>query len=486
LTAVLFYPALSLLCRLQLIGLIALLLLGLSPAAEEKRLAVYSPQTSFTVAVTDHDDREYVSLTDLLDPFGRATLTHDGKRWRLKLEMPNGGKTDGEFTENSTQAKLRGKKITLANAFFADNSRGYIPMVSAQILLSQLLGLNANLRVNSRRLFVGEVTTTYSADLQKGTPSKLVLHFSAPVNPSISTEPGRVRLTFKNEPLVANATNPQTLDDPIIHSAVFSDNNGSSEIAVTTSAPVLATFTDNGKTITFAPAPTPVAQAQPTTPAPTTTPSNQAAPTAPATTAAAAVPPRFLVIIDPAHGGDDPGAALGDGRFEKDVTLAIARRIRNDLDQRGIAAVLLREGDATLTLDQRAAAANASRAGIYIAIHVATLGSGVRLYSARLSSAQAAKRGFVPWNSAQVAYLDQSHNLAASMISEFDSRRIHAVPLESGLRPLRNITKPAIAVEVAPPQGTVESLTSIIYEQSVAASIGAAIANVRNAMETAR
>jgi N-acetylmuramoyl-L-alanine amidase len=192
------------------------------------------------------------------------------------------------------------------------------------------------------------------------------------------------------------------------------------------------------------------------------------------------------VIIDPAHGGDDPGAALGDGLFEKDVTLAIARRIRNDLDQRGIAAVLLREGDATLTLDQRAAAANASRAGIYIAVHVATLGSGVRLYSARLNGTQGSKHGFVPWNSAQSAYLDQSHNLAASMISEFDSRQIHATPMESGLRPLRNVAKPAIAIEVAPPQGTVESLTSIIYEQAVAASVGAAVANVRSAMETGR
>jgi N-acetylmuramoyl-L-alanine amidase len=482
----LFYPALSLFRRLHLIGLIALLLLGLSPAAEEKRLAVYSPQASFTVGVTDHDGREYVSLTDLLDPFGRATLTLDGKRWRLKFEMPDGGKTDGEFTDNSAQAKLRGKKITFANAFFADNSRGYIPMLSAQIVLSQLLGLPANLRVNSRRLFVGDVATTYSADLQKGNPSKLVLHFSAPVNPSVSTEPGRVRLTFKNEPLVANASNPQALDDSTMHSAVFSDGNGSSEIAVATSSPVLATFTDNGKTITLAPAP--VAQAPkpaPTSPAPTQL-TQAATPSSPAGTATPPVPPRFLVVIDPAHGGDDPGAALADGLFEKDVTLAIARRLRNDLDQRGIAAVLLREGDATLTLDQRAMAANASRAGIYIAIHVATLGSGVRLYSARLSNVPATKHSFVPWNSAQAAYLDQSHNLAASMISEFDSHKIRAIPMESGLRPLRNVTKPAIAVEVAPPEGAIEGLTSVVYEQSVASAIAAAIANVRSAMETAR
>ncbi len=482
-SAVLLYPADSLIRRLQLIGLVALLLLGLSPAAEEKRLAVYSPQTNFAIAVNDHLGGEYISVTDLLDPFGRATLTQDRKHWRLKLEMSTGGKTDGEFTDNSTQAKLRGKKITLANVFYVENSRGYIPMVSAQIVLSQLLGLPANLRMNSRRLFVGDVSTTYSAELQKGNPAKLVLHFSAPVNPSVSTEPGRVRLTFKNEPLVANPANPQTLEDATIHSATFSDNNGSSELAIGTSAPVIATFADNGKTITIAPAP--VAQAPKPVPVPTPAPPTQAPPTAPAT-ATAPTPPRFLIIIDPAHGGDDPGAALGDGLFEKDVTLAIARRVRNDLDQRGIAAIMLREGDATLTLDQRAAAANASRAGMYVGIHVDTLGSGVRLYSARLSNAPAVKHGFAPWNSAQAAYLNQSHNLAASMVSEFDTRKIRAVPLESGLRPLRNVTKPAIVIEVAPPDGTIEGLTSVVYEQSVAGAIGAAIANVRNAMETNR
>jgi len=195
-----------------------------------------------------------------------------------------------------------------------------------------------------------------------------------------------------------------------------------------------------------------------------------------------------VVVIDPAHGGDDPGAALGDGLFEKDVTMAIARRIRNELEQRGIAATLVREGDATLTIDQRAAVANASRLGLYISVHVDTLGSGVRLYSARLSDpAQATKHGFVPWNSAQSAYLDQSHNLVASLIGEFDSRKIQAVPLETGMRPLRNITKPAIAIEVAPPPGSdIKGLTTVVYEQAVATAVGSAIANLRGAVEAGR
>lgn len=470
--------------RSQLLGLALLLLLGFSRAAEEKKLAVYSPQTNFTVPVFDHEGREYVSLIDLVDPFGRAELGPDKKRWRLKLELPSGKSVEGEFTENSSQAKLRGKKITLAAPYWMDTRRGYIPLASAHIVLSQLVGLNANLRENSRRLFIGEVGSSYSADLQKGNPSKLVLHFATPVNPTISTEPGKVRLTFNREPLVAGANNPQTIDDPVMHSATFSEANGASEIVVATSAPVLATFGDMNKTITLTPAPVQVAQTpKPTIPIPSPTVPVQPSPTTPATTPAPVVQ-RFVVIIDPAHGGDDPGEALGNGLFEKDVTLAIARRIRNELDQRGIAAVLLREGDATLTADQRAASANASRNGMYIAVHVDTVGAGVRLYSARLNaSPDGSKFGFVPWNSAQYSSLDQSHNLIASMISEFDSRRIRAVPLEAGLRPLRNISKPAIAVEVAPAENNRDALTLAPYQQSVASAIAAGIANIRKPAE---
>jgi N-acetylmuramoyl-L-alanine amidase len=202
---------------------------------------------------------------------------------------------------------------------------------------------------------------------------------------------------------------------------------------------------------------------------------------------AAPVPPKFIVIIDPAHGGEDPGAALGEGLFEKDVTLAIARRLRTDLDQRGIMAVMVRDSDTTLSLDQRATAANASRSAVYVSIHAATLGNGVRLYTSRLGNATTSnKRGFLPWDSAQGAYIDLSHSVAASVVTELGSRKLQVTPLESGLRPLRNVAKPAIAVEIAPAEDSPESLTSVGYQQSVASAVAAGIANVRNTVEAAR
>ncbi len=464
--------------RSHLIWLLALILLGLSPAAEEKRLAVYTPQTGFTVPVTDHDSLEYVSVTDLLDPFGQATLKKDGKRWRLHFEA-SGKSIDGEFSEGNAEAKIRGKKIRLGHPFWADSGRGYIPLTASPALLAQFVPGSSYLRENSRRLFVGEVATTFTADLQRGNPSRLVLHFSAPVNPSVATEPGHVKFTFSREPLVSSGQ-PQTFDDPLIRTSVYSENNGASEITVTAGVPVTASFSDGNRTITLTPVP--VQAAAPPTPALPPAPATPAPGTSAQSTQPAA-PPRFLVVVDPAHGGTDPGAALGAGLFEKDVTLAIARRIRTELDQRGIAAVLLRDSDATLTLDQRAVAANASRGAIYLAVHADSLGSGVRLYTSRTNGSASPQAVFVPWDQAQAHYIDQSRKLSASVLDELGSRQVRTVLLETGLRPLRNLAKPAIAIEVAPPANSADGLTSVAYEQSIATATAAAVAKVRGSLE---
>src|SRR5260370_29649442 len=81
---------------------------------------------------------------------------------------------------------------------------------------------------------------------------------------------------------------------------------------------------------------------------------------------------RVLAVVDPAHGGDERGAALTDTLPEKNVTLGFARLLRHELEIRGFAFAFLRDPDHSSTLDQRAAAANAARAGIYISLHAAS------------------------------------------------------------------------------------------------------------------
>ncbi len=85
----------------------------------------------------------------------------------------------------------------------------------------------------------------------------------------------------------------------------------------------------------------------------------------------ARTPGRPLVVIDPGHGGKDGGAPGASGQArEKDVTLLIARELREELAKRGrVRIALTRDGDTFLTLDERAAIARRLGAALFVAIH---------------------------------------------------------------------------------------------------------------------
>jgi N-acetylmuramoyl-L-alanine amidase len=83
------------------------------------------------------------------------------------------------------------------------------------------------------------------------------------------------------------------------------------------------------------------------------------------------VPGRPLVVIDPGHGGRDGGAPGASGRNqEKDVTLLIARELRARLASGGrVRIALTRDGDATLTLEDRAFIVRRLGAALFLSIH---------------------------------------------------------------------------------------------------------------------
>ncbi|MBI4514272.1 MAG: N-acetylmuramoyl-L-alanine amidase [Deltaproteobacteria bacterium] len=91
-------------------------------------------------------------------------------------------------------------------------------------------------------------------------------------------------------------------------------------------------------------------------------------PRPPAEPLAAAVP--FKVVIDPGHGGKDPGAIGSSGIREKDVVLAIARELRDLLQALpGVAVVLTRDDDVFLSLEERTAKANSEHADLFVSVH---------------------------------------------------------------------------------------------------------------------
>ncbi len=183
----------------------------------------------------------------------------------------------------------------------------------------------------------------------------------------------------------------------------------------------------------------------------------------------------IVLVIDPGHGGDDVGAKSPNGRYEKDLTLALARRLRAAaIDALSIQVFLTRDGDTEIALDERAAIANNFNADVFLSLHangsrvVSATGTEVFFLSysavddesrrvaiqegAALERAPAKDRdvGLILWDMAQAAQLEGSSKLAGSLYEEISrgalsrSRGVKQAPF----RVLVGATMPAALVEI--------------------------------------
>jgi N-acetylmuramoyl-L-alanine amidase len=461
-------------------------LLSAAPSADEKHISVYSPVAIYTLPVLDRAGREYVGLLELLEPLGRVRTQSEGRRWRLRYNA-----VDAEFVAGSTRARIRGRDFDFIAPFLLENSRGLVPLSSLNGFLPRFLGSPVNFHESARRLFVGDVGIQISFQLDPSNPPRLALNFSAPVNPTISTEPGKLRMVFKRDAVVSPGSQSISFDNQIITHASYSENNGDAEIDLAANEPLLASFSNNRRTIIVSAVPqTPAtpnvvgtAPQNPTQPPPLSAPgANIASGNANINANANANinVHRILAIVDPAHGGEERGAALTEKLAEKDVTLGFARLLRHELEIRGFAVALLRDADTTSTLDQRAAAANVARAGIYISLHAVAQGSGARVYTALLPVEGTSKGIFRAWNAAQAPSLPVSRIVSAAIVTEMQQREFPAQGSSASLRPLNNVFMPAVAVELAPGANGIADLTSANYQQRAASAIANAIASVRD------
>ncbi len=461
----------------------AILLAGaflVSGAPDTKRLSVYSPTANYSLPVTERNGGDYVGLAEILEPLGAVNARVDGRTWRVHYNN-----LDGEFTDGKTRARVQGQNFDLPGSFVVDNGRGLVPLGSLPTLMQRFLGAPVNFRESSRRLFIGDVAVHFTAQVNKTNPPTLVMNFSSPVNPMIATEPGKLRMVFTHEPLVPPGSQNLTFDSVVIPSATFQENNGAAEIAVAGPAPLFASFSNDGRTITIMPAPQAVAHAAPSPaqapPAPAANPAPSTQPGPPAA-ATSSVPPstQYFAVVDASHGGDERGAALSDQLAEKDVTLAFARRLRQELLARGFTILLLRDGDVTLGLDQRASLTNGAHPAIYICLHAGSQGSGVRLFTALLPAGGENRGPFLDWDTAQSRFRAVSQNAELSLAGEFGKRQVPVRSLAASLRPLNNVAAAAVAIEIAPSAGKISDLESPAYQQVVAESVVAGIEAVKD------
>jgi N-acetylmuramoyl-L-alanine amidase len=183
-------------------------------------------------------------------------------------------------------------------------------------------------------------------------------------------------------------------------------------------------------------------------------------------------------MIDAAHGGADSGAALNPAIPEKDVNLAFARRLRQELNARGVASGLTRDADTTLSPDQRAGMVNSAQPGLFLILHAASQGSGVILYTAILPSLSQDRGRFLGWQTAQSGAIVRSRWAQQQITASIKKMGFPLRSLAAALRPLNNVTVPALAVEIAPTTGDVLQLASTDYQSMVCAALANAIAPI--------
>ncbi len=200
-------------------------------------------------------------------------------------------------------------------------------------------------------------------------------------------------------------------------------------------------------------------------------------PNPPSSASGQAAEKPLLIVIDPAHGGSDAGALLTPSTSEKDITLNIARRLKQELNARGVLCQLIRDSDVTLPDDQRAALTNASAPALYISLHASSLGSGMRLFTALLSSSGDSKGPFLDWNSVQAQALPRSKALQSLLLAAVEKTKF---PIHAGsapMRPLNNLRSPAIAIEVSSTTGDASQVSATGYQQMICAALANALAS---------
>ena len=219
------------------------------------------------------------------------------------------------------------------------------------------------------------------------------------------------------------------------------------------------------------------------------TPTSGAAQPAPAQPQRAPIPdrpsPRFVVVLDAAHGGDDSGGQVGASVAEKNVTLDLSVRLRSLLTARGFQVVTTREGNVNLSNDTRAQIANRAGSGAgaaaCISLHATETGAGVHIFVSSL--APAAPSRFLAWKTAQSAYVTRSLKLASVVNSalerDSDAGPIAANLARTSLPGVESMACPAVALEIAPIRGddhkVVTDVTDTQYQTQVVEALAAAM-----------
>jgi N-acetylmuramoyl-L-alanine amidase len=158
------------------------------------------------------------------------------------------------------------------------------------------------------------------------------------------------------------------------------------------------------------------------------------------------------VVLDPAHGGTDPGARGTGGVRESEIVLELAAEVRRALEGQGFQVVQTRQGNENPSFDDRSAMANAQHDAVFVTLHISSTGlPGTARVYVNSDLPTAPGNGLIPWDRAQAPFLGLSRKLG-DQVQALLTQRFKGSPETSAtatVRQLRTTAAPAIAVEIS-------------------------------------
>jgi N-acetylmuramoyl-L-alanine amidase len=160
---------------------------------------------------------------------------------------------------------------------------------------------------------------------------------------------------------------------------------------------------------------------------------------------------EFIIAIDPGHGGKDPGAIGHKGTREKDITLALAKKLKTQINRTaGFRAVLTRDSDRFVVLRHRVEKARKHRADLFVSLHADAFKSpkveGASVYALSLhgASSEAARWIAHKENASDLLggiSLDDKDDLIASVLLDLSQTATIQDSLELGSDVLKHLGK---------------------------------------------
>ena len=448
---------------------------GTAPASP---LTLVTREGRRAVASTILNGQEFIGLDDLAALFqlavredalaGGVTVAYKGRTVVASSDQP--------------MASINGRVVTLPAPIARAGRRLLVPLDFIPRAIAPIYDSPIELRRASRLLIVGNVRVPRVAIRldAAGPPTRLTLDVVPPLVVSTASDAGRVLVRVDADALDI-ATTPAGAG--LIDQIRTGDQTTTIAIGLNARAgmPRVSTMTTNESTRVLVEVPLAAQQetAAPTPPAPTPVPppvSVPAPPDVPAPLLGTRTAKLQTMVVDAGHGGEETGVRGPKGTLEKQVTLEAARKLKTLVESRlGVRVVMTREDDRAVSVDERNAIANNSKADLFLSLHANASPSasvkGTEVYYLRLDRAgEEARRNtaatelilpvvggitrpidIIPWDLAQAAHVDASSRFA-SMLEEELEKRVPAGPRplqQAPIRVLSGANMPAALVEMA-------------------------------------